>query len=95
MINGLTLTKEKITLCESRRVTENEQSVEYSLYSITTRNGKVYYALEIYDGKSSELEVLGDDPDSSKKIYLNIVEGRVSSVSFGDIIHDVKMSKKY
>ena len=95
MIDNYTLTKEKITLCEHSTVTDDDDRTEYYLYSIITASGKEYYAIEIGYNESFAFSVIGDEHESARKLYLQVVDGRVNGITLDDIIHDLKMSKNY
>ena len=95
MLDNLTLTEERIILCEYSTITDGIERINYYFYSIVASSGKEYYAIEVEDKDSSELCVVGDEFDSAKEIYSSVVDGRVSTLTIDDIIHDMKMSKKY
>ena len=95
MFDGLTLAKEKITLCTHNSINEKGQKLDYYLYSVITSSGSEYYALEIRDKDSSAFEIIGDELCEAKELYSRIVKGRVGCICLCDIVCDVKMSKKY
>ena len=95
MLDNLTLTKERIFLCEHCTITEGEERIAYYLYSITTSSGKEYYAIELSGDASAELVIVGDEIEVARDMYLRVISGRVSTITLGDIIHDMKMSKIY
>ena len=95
MFDNLTLTKERMILCDHNTITEGEGGLNYYFYHITTSSGKDYYAIEVVDGDSSELAVVGNEFGAAKELYSRVRDGRVSTLTLDDIIRDVKMSKKY
>ena len=95
MINDLTLSRGQISLCEHRSVDIKTQRLEYFLYSVITASGKEYYALEACNEDLFEFGVIGDELGYAKELYQRIVEGKVSPICLDDVIHDMKMSKKY
>ena len=95
MLDNLTLTEERMLLCEHSAITEGKERIKYYLYSITASSGKEYYAIEVENSDSSELCVVGDEFESAKEIYSSVVGGRASALTLDDIIHDMKMSKNY
>jgi hypothetical protein len=95
MLENLTLTEERMILCEHSTITEGEERIKYYFYFIITSSGNEYYAIEVENKDSSELAVVGDEFELAKAVYSRVVDGRVSALTLEDIIHDVKMSKNY
>ena len=95
MLDNLTLTEERMILCEHSMITDGKERINYYFYSIAASSGKEYYAIEVENNDFSELCVVGDEFESAKEIYSGVVDGRVSALTLDDIIHDMKMSKNY